>query len=571
MKFSTLMVSVLGTAALVAACKGKGKEDPQGAEPGKTGSGEGKVVDTAKPSDPGTATGARKVAKLGAGDGFACAVMDSGSVRCWGQNDHGERGTAKSTDDAATPVEVPGLANVVDLVAGGDSGSSGDVSCAITKDKDVWCWGGAAMLPGKDGKTEPRAIADLKGALSIALGGGTGYAVKADGTVWGWGSPAFNSLADGTTSGGSDKPLTQIPGITGAKQVAAGQNHGCALLGDGTVTCWGYVGKKQLPTAIAGVTGATALFAQTQRDTTCALAKEGTVCWGESQAVKPMAELAGVTKIAGRNHLCALGGDGSVWCWGGDNDMGQLGHAGPPHKPGKVEGLAKKATDIAVGHVFTCAALEDGSAACWGYNQRGQLGDGTLTDRKAPTAVAGVTADKLAAAKDGLTAVQEGPTATAWDGLPEKCKNGPIELTAKSYAGKGFVVKGAQAKRQLGGKTVEIVLADHQLHAGWAQPRGTQGKLGLRLAKFTIQGDKREAAPVDLGEYTLGTKVERMVSPTLETKTGSTNLIDFSLAGGVDVGKLTLTHLDDKWVCGELALSAGGSSVKGPFAAPIAP
>lgn len=556
---------VLASVVALTACKGKKDE---GAAPAP-GSGEVKVVEGTKPKEIAPAGGSRKVVKIGAGDGAACAVMDNGGVRCWGKNDGGERGIAPSLDDAATPVDVPGVANAVDIVMGGDSGSSGDMACATTKDKAVWCWGAAAMLPNnKDNKTEPREVADFKGALSIALGGGTGYIVKSDGTVWGWGSPAFNSLADGTQSGGSDKPLTQIPGVTGAKQVAAGQNHACALLGDGTVTCWGYSGKKQLPTAIAGVAGATAMFTQTHRDDTCVLTKDATLCWGEKGEAKANPDLAGVTKISGRNHMCALAADGAVLCWG-DNNMGQLGGAGTASKPGKVDGLTGKAIDIAVGHVFTCAALADGSASCWGYNQRGQLGDGTLTDRKVATPVVGVTADKLAAAKTGLDAVQEGATATSWDGLPEKCKNGPIEIVSKDYAGKTFTVKGAKAQSQLGGKTVAIDLADHQFHSSWGKPRGTQGKLSFRLAKVEIKGDKREPVAVDVGAYKLGMKEERLVSPTLETKASSKSLFSISLAG-IDAGTLTVSHLDDKWVCGELAIAADGSSVKGPFAAPIA-
>lgn len=566
MKQIVVLRVVLASLVALAACKGKKDE---GAAPG-AGSGEAKVVEGTKPAkELPAAAGSRKVVKIAAGDGAACAVMDNGGVRCWGKNDGGERGVAKSLDDAATPVDVPGVANAVDIVMGGDSGSSGDIACATTKDQAVWCWGAAAMLPNnKDRTTEPREIADFKGALSIALGGGTGYIVKSDGSVWGWGSPAFNSLADGTTSGGSDKPLMAIAGVTGAKQVAAGQNHACALLGDGTATCWGYSGKKQLPTAIAGVAGATAMFTQTHRDDTCVLTKDATLCWGENGQPKANPDLAGVTKISGRNHMCALAADGAVSCWG-DNNMGQLGGAGNASKPGKVDGLAGKAIDIAVGHVFSCAALADGTAACWGYNQRGQLGDGTLTDRKAATPVAGITADKLAAAKDGLDAVQEGATATAWDGLPEKCKNGPIEVVSKDYAGKTFTVKGAKAQSQLGGKTVAIELADHQFHSSWGKPRGTQGKLAFRLAKVEIKGDKREPVAVDVGAYKLGVKEERLVSPTLETKASSKSLFSISLAG-IDAGSLTVTHLDDKWVCGDLAIAADGSSVKGPFAAPIA-
>lgn len=498
-----------------------------------------------------------KVAKIGAGDGAACAVMDNGTVRCWGRNDYGERGTAPSHDDAATPVAVAGITDAVDIVMGGDSGSSGDIACAIKKDKTATCWGGAQMIP-----KEP-----LTDIASLALGGGTGYIVKSDGTVWGWGSTAFNALSDGTESAGPDKPLTQIPNVAGAKQLAAGQNHACALLGDGSVTCWGYPSKHLLATPVPGLAGVTAVFAMSQRDTTCAIVADAAHCWNDDLVAKPVASLTSITKIAGRNHSCALTAAGEVLCWGDSNDVGQLGTNAPATTPSKVGGLASKVVDIAVGHAFSCAAYDTGEAACWGYNQRGQIGDGTLANAWAPSTVEGITAVTLAPAKDGLAKVEEGEDATRWDGLPATCKRGPLEIRSKGWTGP-FTIKAAKAGVQMNGKTITVELADHNFHKSWGRPRGTQARLGLRFAKVLIHGDKREPVAIDAGAYTLGIKEERLVYPSFETKTGSTNLISVGLAG-VDTGTVTITHLDDTWVCGELALAAEGSSVKGPFAAPI--
>ena len=92
--------------------------------------------------------------------------------------------------------------------------------------------------------------------------------------------------------------------------------------------------------------------------------------------------------------------------------------------------------------------------------------------------------------------------------------------------------------------------------------------MSLRLAKFDLKEKKREPVVVDLGEYKLGYEEERVVSPTLETKLGTKSLVSISLQG-LDAGKLTLSHLDDKWVCGELAITANGQSVTGPFASPL--
>jgi alpha-tubulin suppressor-like RCC1 family protein len=50
--------------------------------------------------------------------------------------------------------------------------------------------------------------------------------------------------------------------------------------------------------------------------------------------------------------------------------------------PGPVVGQA-----IAAGNDHSCAQLTDGTFACWGNNQKGQLGDGTTTSSSTPVAV----------------------------------------------------------------------------------------------------------------------------------------------------------------------------------------
>ncbi len=53
---------------------------------------------------------------------------------------------------------------------------------------------------------------------------------------------------------------------------------------------------------------------------------------------------------------------------------------------------------VSLGAAFTCALRSDGSAWCWGANERGQLGDGTTTDRATPRRVGGITAATALAA-----------------------------------------------------------------------------------------------------------------------------------------------------------------------------
>jgi alpha-tubulin suppressor-like RCC1 family protein len=100
------------------------------------------------------------------------------------------------------------------------------------------------------------------------------------------------------------------------------------------------------------------------------------------------AELAAVTVAAGGDHTCALDGAGAVFCWG-RNDAGQLGDTTtqPRTAPGlPVDLEGKPAKSIGAGDLFTCALIDSGAIRCWGDNEFGQLGDGTLEARQEPGA-----------------------------------------------------------------------------------------------------------------------------------------------------------------------------------------
>ena len=93
---------------------------------------------------------------------------------------------------------------------------------------------------------------------------------------------------------------------------------------------------------------------------------------------------------AGDGHACSVRTDGSVRCWG-RNDSGQLGvpPTTTPSGPVTVGGLPALATKVVAGLAHTCARLADGTVACWGSNQEGQLGQGTFAASPAPAIVHG--------------------------------------------------------------------------------------------------------------------------------------------------------------------------------------
>jgi alpha-tubulin suppressor-like RCC1 family protein len=203
--------------------------------------------------------------------------------------------------------------------------------------------------------------------VQVAAGSGHGLALRSDGTVWAWGSNGAGELGDGTTT--SRSTPVRVTGLSGVTQVAACGYFSVALRSDGTVWAWGDNRGGQLGRGTAS-----------------------------NHEVTParVRGLARVTKIsAGADFVLALRSDGSVRAWG-DNRRGQLGNGTTASSPVpvKVAGLSG-VTGIAAGFDASIATRASGISAItsvwtWGSNDRGQLGDGTLTSRSTPERVSGL-------------------------------------------------------------------------------------------------------------------------------------------------------------------------------------
>ena len=201
-----------------------------------------------------------------------------------------------------------------------------------------------------------------------------------------------------------------------ATSVSAGYVHSCAVTTKGKVLCWGYNANGQLgdgtttsrtsPVAVANV-GVKAKAVSSGYVSTCEVTTKGAaLCWGYNSTGQlgnntttasltpvPVYGLGkGVKAISvGYYHACALTTKGKVWCWG-YNNVGQLGDGTTTQspKPVAVAGLAKGVKAISVGYFHTCAITAKGAAKCWGNNTSGQLGDNSTTDRPSPVSAYGL-------------------------------------------------------------------------------------------------------------------------------------------------------------------------------------
>jgi hypothetical protein len=156
--------------------------------------------------------------------------------------------------------------------------------------------------------------------------------------------------------------------------------------------------------------------------TSCAVGDGGVYCWGSNYyAVVPnsfsltpalVATLdSGVTQVsAGWYHACAIQ-NGALRCWGYDNE-GELGQgtiANAPTIPVDPVGMGSGVSDVSAGLWHTCA-IQNGGAFCWGKGNVGQLGNGLTNDSSVPLAVQGLSSGvtAIAAGSASACAIQNG-------------------------------------------------------------------------------------------------------------------------------------------------------------------
>ncbi len=386
--------------------------------------GDGTTDNRSTPVDvSGLASG---VTAIAAGGSHTCARTTGGGVKCWGDNRSGQLGDGTMTQ-RSTPVDVLGLSSGVAAIAAG-----GSHTCALTQDGGVKCWGDNRYGQLGDGTTDNRSTpVDVSGLTSgvaaIAAGGSHTCALTQDGGVKCWGDNRYGQLGDGTTDSRST-PVDVVGLSSGVAAIAAGGSHTCALTQDGGVKCWGANGFGQLgdgttdnrstPVDVVGLSSGVAAIAAGGSHTCARTTGGGVKCWGDNRygqlgdgtttSSRTPVDVSGLSSgvaaiAAGGSHTCARTTGGGVKCWG-YNEYGQLGDGTTTWgsiAPVDVVGLSSGVAAIAAGGSHTCARTTSGGVKCWGDNRYGQLGDGTTDNRSTPVDVSGLTSGVTAIAAGG--------------------------------------------------------------------------------------------------------------------------------------------------------------------------
>jgi len=253
------------------------------------------------------------------------------------------------------------------------SGPTALQTCALMADERLTCWG--------NGEVGARTI-DVGGqdVVSVSTGFNFGCAIVRNGTVYCWGVNDQGQLGDGTRTD-HDVPAYVTTGLP-ATSIAAGSEHACAALADSSVWCWGsnshgQIGNFNVLTGDASLSAVQVLIQDPMG----------------SPPNPPLLQVKSV--VAGNANSCALFDDNHAACWGygGDGELGNgqfPGHAISPQSviipddSGMLVNLIFGGGQIAAGGYHTCGLIlnsPSNSIACWGWNKRGQLGDGSESSR----------------------------------------------------------------------------------------------------------------------------------------------------------------------------------------------
>jgi alpha-tubulin suppressor-like RCC1 family protein len=307
----------------------------------------------------------------------SCGIDTEQRGWCWSYNAFGTTGSGVYTEYVDTPIAVAGNLRFRYI------GTASYDACGLTVEGATYCWGPNywGIGGGTTQSSVPRRLAGDPGFTSISMGDNFACGLTAVGQAYCWGANFHKQLGVGDAtleicdaSTGTQCARTPQPVATDLRfrQVVAGTFHACGLVEDGAAYCWGDNDHTQLGDGTQTVRSTPTLAVNTGRYqaldpdgfSTCGVTTAGAVeCWGQAYGGLP------VTMDA-----CAMGGGAYSGCWITPRNIA----AGWTFQAGPTWGRGNSFCGLSAGVLY-----------CWGYNGRGDVGDGTTVDRPTPVKVAG--------------------------------------------------------------------------------------------------------------------------------------------------------------------------------------
>ncbi|MEY3903446.1 MAG: hypothetical protein RL189_2752 [Pseudomonadota bacterium] len=265
----------------------------------------------------------------------ACALANqdspalSGKVLCWGNNDFGQLGNGNTTAlSAGTIVSVATgdfeTANQKSFSLAVGKSHTCSVQLHSNGSSQAYCWGknsnGQLGLGNTADSHVPQSLGFNEDIIQVAAGENHSCALSEAGEVYCWGDNSVGQLGIASTT--SQNSPVKLTALTDIVQITTGANHTCALNKDYQVYCWGLGTSGQL-----GVGKVTTTDQSADEDCNSGLGVANiTFCKKSPALIDPAPTATPASLSAGENHTCMMTVEGNAYCWGA-NASGQLGTA----------------------------------------------------------------------------------------------------------------------------------------------------------------------------------------------------------------------------------------------------
>ncbi len=298
------------------------------------------------------------LSQIAAGSFHNLYLSRDGVLEGWGSNLYGEVGDG-------TAENKPGPVRIMTAPTQTWIGITGGMhhSIGLKSDGSLWGWGinnryQLTQMINTDEQLTPAKSGTDTDWIFASAGMNHTMGIKTNGSLWGWGDNPAGQVGNNSTD------RQPIPVRIGADTdhwvlVSAGGSHTAAIKSDETLWVWGFNNNGQIGDGTA------------QKRLSPFKIETDNGHW--------------VTTSAGGYHTAAIKSDGTLWTWG-DNIHGQLGDGTETDQksPIKIGTDNDRWVDVSAGKYHTAAIKSDGTLWTWGYNNNGQLGDGTNTNRTTP-------------------------------------------------------------------------------------------------------------------------------------------------------------------------------------------